>query len=121
MKLYVFYLYNIIQWDTAGQERFKTITSAYYRGADCVLIVYDVTDRGSFNHIPDWMEEVNKLNKDKPLIVVLGNKCDNENSEVLENDRKVSELYNLLNSHLVRCIMSNYMKCLPNHHKILKK
>ena len=76
-------------WDTAGQERFKTITSAYYRGADCVLIVYDVTDRASFNHIPDWIEEVNKLNKDDPLILVLGNKSDLENKEVLENDVKV--------------------------------
>ena len=76
-------------WDTAGQERFKTITSAYYRGADCVLICYDVSDRESFNHVPDWMDEVAKLNKDDPLILILGNKCDMENKAILESDRKV--------------------------------
>jgi Ras-related protein Rab-1A len=33
-----------MQWDTAGQDRFKTITSSYYRGADAVIVVYDITD-----------------------------------------------------------------------------
>lgn len=35
----------VVQWDTAGQERFRTITSAYYRGADGIIMVYDVTHR----------------------------------------------------------------------------
>ena len=86
----------IFQWDTAGQERFKTITSAYYRGADCVILIYDVTDKSSFNHIPDWIDEVKKLNQDNPLMIVLGNKADMESSkEVGENEIKVShQLYN---------------------------
>lgn len=47
-------------WDTAGQERFRTITSAYYRGADGIVMVYDSTDRESFAHIDDWLQEVNR-------------------------------------------------------------
>ena len=42
-------------WDTAGQERFKTITTAYYRGAMGILLVYDVTSEQTFANINNWM------------------------------------------------------------------
>eukprot|EP00798_Chlamydomonas_sp_ICE-L_P014285 gene14285-20262_t len=45
-------------WDTAGQERFRTITSAYYRGAMGILLVYDITDEASFNNIRNWMRNI---------------------------------------------------------------
>ncbi len=45
-------------WDTAGQERFRTITSAYYRGADGIITVYDITSKASFSHVNDWLSEV---------------------------------------------------------------
>jgi Ras-related protein Rab-8A len=45
-------------WDTAGQERFRTITTAYYRGADGIALVYDVTDRRTFENIRAWMREI---------------------------------------------------------------
>ena len=43
-----------MQWDTAGQERFRTITNGYYRGADGIIIVYDITDRESFLNVNMW-------------------------------------------------------------------
>lgn len=45
-------------WDTAGQERFRTITTAYYRGANGVILVYDITDESSFNNIRNWMRNI---------------------------------------------------------------
>mmetsp|Transcript_98855 Transcript_98855/g.220708 ORF Transcript_98855/g.220708 Transcript_98855/m.220708 type:complete len:228 (-) Transcript_98855:129-812(-) len=70
-------------WDTAGQERFRTITSAYYRGADGIALVYDVCDRESFNHIDEWLSEVNKYVNESTIKMLIGNKCD------MESDRQV--------------------------------
>lgn len=47
-------------WDTAGQEKFKTIVSAYYKGAQGILLVFDVTDRRSFEDLKGWITEVEK-------------------------------------------------------------
>ena len=64
-------------WDTAGQERFKTLTAQYYKGADGILLVYDVSDEESYEEIRDWMGQI-ALNtqKDDLGLVLLGNKCD---------------------------------------------
>ena len=45
-------------WDTAGQERFRTLTATYYRKAQGVLLVYDVTNRESFNNVRNWMSQI---------------------------------------------------------------
>src|SRR6185437_12149723 len=45
-------------WDTAGQERFRTITSSYYRGAHGILLVYDVSERSTYDHVLMWTEEI---------------------------------------------------------------
>lgn len=71
-------------WDTAGQERFKTITSAYYKGAQGIILVYDITDPDSFHNIPNWINEVRKHAGPNVVRLLVGNKCD------LEADRKVS-------------------------------
>ncbi len=66
-------------WDTAGQEKFRTLTSSYYRNANCVVLVYDVTNERSFNHTKDWLEEVQRAvpaDGRKPQYILLGNKSD---------------------------------------------
>ncbi len=70
-------------WDTAGQERFKTITTSYYKGAHAILIVFDITDRDSFDHVRNWMADIDKFAKEGVLRILVGNKCD------LEQNRKV--------------------------------
>jgi Ras-related protein Rab-1A len=63
-------------WDTAGQERYRTITSAYYRGADGIIMVYDVTNEDSFRHINDWLLEVNRYASETTCKLIVGNKID---------------------------------------------
>ena len=49
-----------MQWDTAGQERFKALTNNYYRDANGIVVIYDVTDKRSFEAIDQWMEDISK-------------------------------------------------------------
>jgi Ras-related protein Rab-1A len=64
-------------WDTAGQERFRTITCSYYRGSHGIIVVYDVTDRTSFEHVRMWMQEIEKYaSGGETARLLVGNKCD---------------------------------------------
>ena len=71
-------------WDTAGQERFKNITASYYRGGNGVLVVYDITERESFENLNSWLIEIEKNANKNVYKLLIGNKCD------LEDKRKVS-------------------------------
>jgi len=70
-------------WDTAGHERYRSITRSYYRDSAIVFLVYDVTNRLSFDSLSRWIEDINiyvNINDaHKPVIVILGNKIDLEN------------------------------------------
>ncbi|XP_060040776.1 ras-related protein Rab-8A isoform X2 [Erinaceus europaeus] len=63
-------------WDTAGQERFRTITTAYYRGAMGILLVYDVTNEKSFLNIRNWVRNIEEHASADVEKMILGNKCD---------------------------------------------
>ncbi|GAB5366832.1 hypothetical protein AAMO2058_001177500 [Amorphochlora amoebiformis] len=72
-------------WDTAGQEQFRVITRNYYRGAQGVVLVYDITNRPSFQHVTKWIRDVKEYADEGVNVVLVGNKCD------LETDRQVSK------------------------------
>ncbi|OVA15688.1 Small GTPase superfamily [Macleaya cordata] len=73
-------------WDTAGQERYRAVTSAYYRGAVGAMLVYDITKRQSFDHIPRWLEEL-RGHADKNIVIILiGNKSDLENQRAVPTE-----------------------------------
>lgn len=63
-------------WDTAGQERFRTITSSYYRGAHGIIIVYDITDKSSFENVKMWLSEIEKYASNEVTKLLVGNKSD---------------------------------------------
>ncbi|CAD5111737.1 DgyrCDS1022 [Dimorphilus gyrociliatus] len=72
-------------WDTAGQERFRTITTAYYRGAMGIMLVYDITNERSFQNINNWIKNIAEHASADVEKMILGNKCD------MEDKRKVSK------------------------------
>lgn len=73
-------------WDTAGQERFQSLGVAFYRGADCCVLVYDVTAPNTFKTLDSWRDEfliqASPRDPDNFPFVVLGNKIDLENRQV---------------------------------------
>lgn len=74
-------------WDTAGQERFRTITTAYYRGAMGILLVYDVTDEQSFQNIRNWIRNIEQHAADNVDKILIGNKCDMVSEKLVETAR----------------------------------
>ena len=77
-------------WDTAGQERFRTLTSAYYRGANAILLVYDITNRKSFDSIKEWLREVNDYcTSDNVIKMLVGNKVDKNDQRVVQKSEAI--------------------------------
>ena len=78
-------------WDTAGQERYRSITSAYYKGAKGAFIVYDITRKGSFENIDKWIEDL-KSNGDKNVsIMLIGNKSDLADKREVQTDEGIKK------------------------------
>jgi small GTP-binding protein len=63
-------------WDTAGQERFRSISKAYFRSALGVLLVFDLTDRSSFNDVETWIVDIHTLCDPNTIVTLVGNKLD---------------------------------------------
>lgn len=76
---------SVIIYDSAGHERFRKITEVQYKGSDGLILVYDVTDKRSFEWIIEWIDKLKAENYSSMDILLIGNKID------LEEDRKISE------------------------------
>ncbi|KAF7319723.1 Rab-type small GTP-binding protein [Mycena kentingensis (nom. inval.)] len=87
-------------WDTAGQERFRTITTAYYRGAMGILLVYDVTDERSFNNIRTWHANIEQHASEGVNKILVGNKSDWTDKRVVTEEQG-KELANELGIELI--------------------
>lgn len=77
-------VFRIQIWDTAGQENFRSITRAYYKNSVCAIVVYDITNRTSFENVQNWIEDVRNQSPKTVFMVLVGNKTD------LQDERKVS-------------------------------
>ena len=63
-------------WDTAGQDRFRSITKNYYKGAHGIILLYDITDRKSYDNVKTWVEQIREEVSEKVSIILVGNKID---------------------------------------------
>eukprot|EP00475_Leptophrys_vorax_P011678 TRINITY_DN18218_c0_g2_i2.p1 TRINITY_DN18218_c0_g2~~TRINITY_DN18218_c0_g2_i2.p1 ORF type:complete len:202 (+),score=5.25 TRINITY_DN18218_c0_g2_i2:52-657(+) len=78
-------------WDTAGQERFRTLTSSYYRGAQGVILVYDVTRRETFSSLAElWLKEVDMYsNVPACVLMLVANKTDQESARQVSREEGI--------------------------------
>ena len=63
-------------WDSAGQERYRSVTRSYYRGAAGAIIVYDITNRDTYERVPQWLQDVRQLCGPDTNVMLIGNKSD---------------------------------------------
>ncbi|KAL5546060.1 hypothetical protein UlMin_005747 [Ulmus minor] len=102
-------------WDTAGQERFRTLTSSYYRGAQGIILVYDVTRRDTFTSLSDvWIKEVELYSTNQNCVKMLvGNKVDRESERAVSREEGMA-LAKGLGSMFLECsakTRENVEKC----------
>ena len=93
-------------WDTAGQERFKTITSSYYKGAHGIFLVYDISDRKSYEDIETFLNEIDNICNENVVKVIIGNKCDLENERSI-NSKEASIFAERNNVSFLECSAKN--------------
>ncbi|MCQ2818008.1 MAG: GTP-binding protein [archaeon] len=80
---------RLLLFDTAGQEKFRSLIQMYTRGSQIILLVYDITRKESFEHIPEWINELTNVKKEEVIFCLVGNKIDlNEKREVTYEEGK---------------------------------
>ena len=78
---------KVLIWDTAGQEKFQNIAKQYYKGANGVLLIYDVGNRKSFERVDFWLKELKENNRiDELYVCLVGNKIDLGNKRVISTE-----------------------------------
>nr|XP_030143602.3 ras-related protein Rab-37 isoform X3 [Taeniopygia guttata] len=77
-------------WDTAGQERFRSVTHAYYRDAQALLLLYDITSKMSFDNIRAWLTEIHEYAQKDVVIMLLGNKADVSSERAVRTEEGAS-------------------------------
>ncbi|XP_063306613.1 ras-related protein Rab-44 [Pelobates fuscus] len=90
--------YVLQLWDTAGQERFHSITEQFFRKADGIVIMYDVTSKDSFNAARYWLNCIKEKTEEDIVILLIGNKidCDSERKVAPEQGEQLAHEYKLL-------------------------
>ena len=85
-------------WDTAGQDRFRAITKNYYKGANGIILIYDVTNKQTFENVKNWISQIKEEANPNVIIYLVGNKIDVPDDQRLvkaEDGQKIADEFNL--------------------------
>ena len=85
-------------WDTAGQDRFRAITKNYYKGANGIILIYDVTNKQSYENVKNWLTQIKEEATPNVIIYLAGNKIDVEEDQrviTTEDGQKIADEYKL--------------------------
>ena len=89
---------HLLLYDTAGQEKFRSLIPMYTRDANIILLVYDISNKDTFNHLPDWIRDLTNVNIKEVIFVIVGNKIDlnAQRAVTLEEGQKFAEEHDFL-------------------------
>lgn len=106
-------------WDTAGQEKFKSITKNYYKGANGILIIYDVTNKQSFLGIEEWIKTINESASSDIQLMIIGNKVDLD--ERVINTKEGQELATKYNCEFLETSAKKNINITETFDKLIQK
>lgn len=86
---------KLLLWDTAGQERFNAIVKTFYKDAQVVILVFDLTNRASFDNIEFWLNQVKCEKIDDLIYILVGNKVDIESKRVISKEEVIKKTTDL--------------------------
>ena len=84
-------------WDTAGQDRFRSVTKTYYKGADGILLIYDVTNIQTYENVKNWISQIKQESSPHIVIYIIGNKIDRSEDRKIQTEQgqKLADEFNL--------------------------
>ena len=74
-------------WDTAGQETYKSVTKIFFKGSNCIFLVYDMTKEESFTNLESWLREIRENAAENVLIILVGNMLDLDDKRAVTKER----------------------------------
>ena len=112
IKLYI--------WDTAGQDRFRSITRNYYKGADGIILIYDITKKDTFENVRNWINNIKDEAPDRVVLILVGNKVDDERNRVVPKSEG-EEIAKEFNLPFFECSAKSDINVTPVFDTLIKK
>ena len=112
IKLYI--------WDTAGQDRFRSITRNYYKGADGIILIYDITKKDTFENVRNWINNIKDEAPDRVVLILVGNKVDDEGNRVVPKSEG-EEIAKEFNLPFFECSAKSDINVTPVFDTLIKK